>query len=497
MITRQPSPLRWDAGYLDQVILRYLLALALLTAACSTDSADPTTTTEPIASTTTSSTSTTTTTAATEPPVLPTGPIDSRNEPIPPAPVVPTTPLSDEAVSAIEGAWGSLDTFVATESILAFGSTGDPRLGWLLADLMRFIPRLDAWQAVVEAFNELAGTEISPLLAEAPWRKMNDYMIAWDLEAPPGYADYKRRLFTVIEPAWEPFFENDTGDIDWRLISWGGVLIDDRALGDLGWCDRGCIAALDDPPVTDADGGDWYPDGGTVFAVELNGEARAYPKNIMEVHEMVNDTLGGRRIGMPYCTLCGAAQAFLTDEVPEGAEPYVLRTSGLLSRSNKVMYDLNSKSMFDTFRGRALTGPLAEAGVELSQVGVVTTTWGEWKAEHPSTTIVAEDGGRGYYYPPDPLQGRDDAGPIFPVGAVDPRLPAQELVLGVFAPTGEALAFPAEAAAVTLRSGRAVDLAGVSVQLDGGGLRAVGQDGAQLPSHQAFWFAWSQFIPDT
>ena len=62
-------------------------------------------------------------------------------------------------------------------------------------------------------------------------------------------------------------------------------------------CLDGCIPALDDPGVTDAAGGSWYPDDALVFGVVVGGEARAYPKNIMEVHEMVNDTLGGRRIG--------------------------------------------------------------------------------------------------------------------------------------------------------------------------------------------------------
>ncbi|MFT4585714.1 MAG: hypothetical protein ACI915_005417 [Gammaproteobacteria bacterium] len=103
----------------------------------------------------------------------------------------------------------------------------------------------------------------------------------------------------------------------------------------------------------------------------------------MEVREMVNDTLGGRHLGIPYCTLCGSAQAYLTDELPAGVERPVLRTSGLLIRSNKVMYDINTFSVFDTFRGDAVTGPLAEIGVTLHEVGVVTTTWREWKIAHP------------------------------------------------------------------------------------------------------------------
>ena len=89
-----------------------------------------------------------------------------------------------------------------------------------------------------------------------------------------------------------------------------------------------------------------------VFGITVNGESRAYPRQIMEVREMVNDTLGGRHLGIPYCTLCAAAQAFFTDELPGDTERPVLRTSGLLKRSNKVMYDLNTHSIFDTFLGK-------------------------------------------------------------------------------------------------------------------------------------------------
>ena len=37
---------------------------------------------------------------------------------------------------------------------------------------------------------------------------------------------------------------------------------------------------------------------------------------------------------------------------------------------------------------------------------------------------------------------------------------------------------------------------GVSVELDGRGVRA-SFEGEPIASHQAFWFAWSQFNPDT
>jgi hypothetical protein len=178
------------------------------------------------------------------------------------------------------------------------------------------------------------------------------------------------------------------------------------------------------------------------------------------------------------------------------AQP-VLRTSGLLSRSNKVMYDLRTRSVFDTFTGRALSGPLKRAGVVLDQVTVVTSTWGAWREAHPGTRIVARDGGIGRAYEDDPLGGRDDAGPIFPVGDVDPRLPVQAQVVGVIAPGRGPVAFPAAEARDALAAGRTVAARGVELVADGGGMRARTNAGRELPTHQAFWFAWSQFHPRT
>jgi hypothetical protein len=215
----------------------------------------------------------------------------------------------------------------------------------------------------------------------------------------------------------------------------------------------------------------------------------------MEIREMVNDTLGGRDFAMPYCTLCGSAQVFFTDNRPDGIERPIMRTSGLLSRSNKIMYDINTFSVFDTFRGTALTGPLAEISLQLEQAGVVTTTWGEWKALHPNTTILAEELALGR--DSDLLHTRDADGPIFPIGDVDPRLPVQEPVLGVIAESGTPVAFHVNSARSVLIEGGSIKVENIVLKLAGGGVRAVDADDNDLGGHQAFWFAWSQFYPDT
>ncbi len=409
-------------------------------------------------------------------------------------PAIPDGPLSDGlraavetafVVSATEQYWGQEQSSALRE----VAASGDPRLAWIIADMMRFVSS--------PALSETLSDAAAGLLKIAPpvlnrWGVVTDRLIAWDIPAPPGYLAVKRAIFTGMVEGWEGLFVE--GDIDWRHVSWGGVLIDDRPYGRTDEACN-CIPAADDPEVETAAEASWLAEDAVVFGISINGEHRAYPRRIMEVREMVNDTLGGRDLGIPYCTLCGAAQAYFTDDLPAGVDRPVLRTSGLLIRSNKVMYDVVSGSVFDTFLGRAVTGPLARIGLELEQASVVTTSWGAWKAAHPDTTVLVEALALGRDF--DFRNGRDADGPIFPVGDVDPRLPEHEDVVGVVSPSGVPVAFQRSAAAAALARGEGVAFEGVRLVLDAGGVRAAGVDGADLGSHQAFWFAWSQFHPDT
>ncbi|HUF01318.1 MAG TPA: DUF3179 domain-containing (seleno)protein [Gaiellaceae bacterium] len=419
----------------------------------------------------------------------------------PPPPSTQQRPLARDVSRALDELLAPARVGVLDRERLArVAASRDPRLAWLVSDLLRFYQGANVEErALVDAFTRLTGVDprADPLFAKGSWRLVTDYLVAWDTPAPPRYRERKGVLYLGLEPGWEPFLADEVSEIDWRRVAWGGVLIDDRPLGATEPCLRGCIPALDDPLLVPAADGTWYPDDRTVFGVVVDGEAVALPKNVMQVHEMVNITVGGRRLGIPYCTLCGSAQAYLTDAVPARFSPLVLRTSGLLQRSNKLMYDLHTRSAIDTFTGRALSGPLRDARVALEQITVVTSNWGEWKAAHPDTKIVAPDGGIGRNYPDDPLRGRDDDGPIFPIGDVDPRLPVQAEVVGVIAPDGTPVAFPAAEAGEALRTGKTVELAGVELVAEGGGFRARLADGDELPAHQAFWFAWSQFHPGT
>ena len=403
--------------------------------------------------------------------------------------------VSDQALTksvqeALEVLVGKLrDRKKVNKALATISATQDVRLAWIVTDLMRFPSSRQFNAQLTQLLSTLLGQQQQRFDA---WGKAVNQLMAWDIPAPPGYLSYKRQIYTRVVPAWEPLFS--TGDVDWRHVSWGGVGIDARG-HDKTEQSCNCIPAADDPEVSDIQGAAWLSDNATVFGVSVNGEHRAYPRQIMEVREMVNDTLGGRSLGIPYCTLCGSAQAWFTDQLPEGIERPILRTSGLLVRSNKVMYDLVTQSVLDTFLGTALTGPLAQKGLQLKQASVVTTSWGEWKKAHPTTTVLVERLALGRNF--DFRNGRDANGPIFPIGDVDPRLAVQEDVLGVINPKGMAIAFHVPSLIAALNAGDVVEVEGVKVILDGGGVRAVDNQGKDLGTHQAFWFAWSQFYSDT
>ena len=66
-----------------------------------------------------------------------------------------------------------------------------------------------------------------------------------------------------------------------------------------------------------------------------------------------------------------------------------LGTSGFLYRSNKLMFDQATQSLWSTMQGTPVVGPLAGKGIVLARGSVVTTTWGEWRRRHPETRVLS------------------------------------------------------------------------------------------------------------
>lgn len=191
----------------------------------------------------------------------------------------------------------------------------------------------------------------------------------------PHYGDFKADLYGQIDPKFENYFRGRQPSARIRLdeVRWGGVLQDG-------------IPPLRDPEMIPANQATYLDDDNIVFGLEINGAARAYPKRILAWHEMFTDSIGGVNIAGVYCTLCGTVIPYKTSS---GGVDYQLGTSGFLYRSNKLMYDQATQSLWSTVRGEPVIGPLVDKGIMLEHLGIITTTWAEWKRRHPNTTVLS------------------------------------------------------------------------------------------------------------
>jgi hypothetical protein len=209
----------------------------------------------------------------------------------------------------------------------------------------------------------------------ARWREW-----AWSLPyAPhPEFGDFKGRLYAQLDPRFVVFFRAEVEPtIRLDEIVWGGVSING-------------IPPLDHPKHVPAAEATYLEDENIVFGFYVDGEARAYPKRILAWHELALDRVGNREIAIVYCTLCGAVIPF---DARVGGRVLTFGTSGLLYRSNKLLFDHETASLWSSLTGEPVVGPVVALKVKLAALPVVTTTWREWRTRHPETLVLSLDTG--------------------------------------------------------------------------------------------------------
>ena len=314
---------------------------------------------------------------------------------------------------------------LAIDGMTSARNAGDKSMVPVIVTLMRFINRQEVFEEAVLTLNELTGEDFGT--TPAAWPAWFEWVGANldDYRPPDGYPQLKRRFLASIHPGFEQFLQGyeDTSRIEPFEIEWGGVAPDG-------------IPPLEFPPNIPADEAEYLESHERVFGVSINGEHRAYPLRIMNPHEMANDVLGGEPISLAYCTLCGAGIAYHGEF--DGMET-TFGTSGFLYRSNKIMYDRETFSLWNQETGQPVIGELADSGIQLNFFPTLLTTWGEWTDEHPDTTVLALDTGvsqPGRYFPEDNPNATyyeyfNTPGTMFPVWIRDDSLEAKDVVLGV------------------------------------------------------------------
>jgi hypothetical protein len=175
-----------------------------------------------------------------------------------------------------------------------------------------------------------------------------------------------------------------------------------------------------------------------VLAVEIGGDARAYPLQIMAWHEIVNDEIGGVPVSVTYCPLCNTGIAFERPRIDSKLLDF--GTSGKLYRSNLVMYDRQTETYWAQATGQAILGELT--GEQLTFVPARILSFADWRTEHPEGLVLSRDTGHDRPYGENPYEGLDTSErPWLFTGELDERLPATSRVLGIARP-GDVVAFP-------------------------------------------------------
>lgn len=188
------------------------------------------------------------------------------------------------------------------------------------------------------------------------------------------------------------------------------------------------IPAVDNPKFVSPAEVDWLSSDEPVLALEIAGEQRAYPVQIMIWHEIVNDHVAGTPVAVTYCPLCNSALAF---QRRLGDRLLTFGVSGFLYQSDLVMYDRQTESLWSQIEGRAIAGHLT--GRTLERVPIQTVTWDQWRQAHPEGKVLSRDTGVDRDYGRNPYLGYDEAAddPFAFSGDPDPRLAPKERVLGL------------------------------------------------------------------
>jgi len=335
-----------------------------------------------------------------------------------------------------------------------------------------------------------------------------------------GFEIFKATAYRMIDPDFGVFLKPGVAhEIRLEEIVWGGVVKDG-------------IPALTNPDLLPASEADYLTDDELVFGVKINGDARAYPLRIMDWHEMFNDVIGGVPVSLAYCTLCGSGILFETTAAAQG-DAFVFGSSGFLYRSNKLMYDQRTYSLWNQFTGRPVVGPLTASGIELKTRPVAITSWAAWRAANPETKVLSLETGHLRDYSPGAPYGDYFASPelMFPALVDNTALKAKDYVFALRS-SGTEKAWPLSRFAggkVINDTAGIIDLVLIGDQATRS-VRAYRRDGrrfekgknlailnsegenwrvteealigpegatlARLPGHIAYWFAWSGYLGD-
>jgi hypothetical protein len=218
-----------------------------------------------------------------------------------------------------------------------------------------------------------------------------------------------------------------------------------------------------------------------------------------------------------------------------GGRVYTFQVSGKLWRNSLLMQDRQTESTWSHITGRAIDGKAK--GAQLEKLASIETTWSRWRAEHPETSVLEKSEEirtshyQSYFENPDRLG-------LFRAQWLMDRMPGKTLVYGaavgphavaatdtafedggtvtvdlggttvvlVRGGDGGVRAWVADLNGVELeiaadsKTGKMLDRTGSEWDLVNGRCVAGSNEGSVLETVAVtpiYWFAWSNFYPNT
>jgi Protein of unknown function (DUF3179) len=122
-----------------------------------------------------------------------------------------------------------------------------------------------------------------------------------------------------------------------------------------------------------------------VIGVAINGEAKAFPIQIIGYHHQVRDTIGNTPAIITYCTVCRTGRVF--SPVVNG-KPETFRLVGM-DHFNAMFEDATTKSWWQQATGVAIAGPLK--GQSLAEIPSQQLSLAAWLRLYPNSTVLEPD----------------------------------------------------------------------------------------------------------
>ncbi len=191
---------------------------------------------------------------------------------------------------------------------------------------------------------------------------------------------------------------------------------------------RDGIPSIDSPRFTVASKIDFMEPEDRIIGVKYGNHIKAYPVNILDYHEVVNDRIRDLPFCLTYCPLTGTGIAW-NREINGTVTTFGV--SGLIYKNNLIPYDRETGSFWSQMLIKSVNGD--HIGHKPELVNLVETNWKTWKKAYPNSDILSQHTGssRDYSVAAYGDYGSNNELIIFPVLNWDERLPNKAWVHGI------------------------------------------------------------------